>query len=295
MFARGTRGLRQVSCVTGQDRRATGFAAHLSLQTQLMAREPHDWELRHLRLVRHKPSAERGLGHGRAAPLFCSLCATRTTPALKSHRLAISSRLAASTRGVHTQSRKGQLLTSEHRLLTRVGMFTWVSRQEEGTGGGYGGITSDGEQLRSRLRCFIHQRVSNRQQAARQQTARSADSQQTASQPQPVNSQQQTHSNKDKRKAAPRTDPLSKTTKRKCPPTLVSDRPLTRQRVDQAGPHAVRQKRKRRDPECVTPHRQRTRQCIADRESCDSKQTMRCAPRKLTPCGADAGVPYYPG
>ena len=90
--------------------------------------------------------------------------------------------------------------------------------------------------------------------------------------------------------------PLRCAAKRRYPPTLVSDRPLTRQRIDQAGlRHTVRQKRKRRDPQCVTPYRRRTRQCIADRESCDSKQTMRCVPRKLTPCGADAGVPFDPG
>ena len=47
--------------------------------------------------------------------------------------------------------------------------------------------------------------------------------------------------------------------------------------------------------ECVTPDRPRTRQRIADRESCDSMQTMRCVPRKLTPYGADAGVPFDPG
>jgi len=149
-------------------------------------------------------------------------------------------------------------------------------------------------------RQVIHQRISNRQRAATQQTARSADSQsadsQSASQQPPADSQQQTRSKNDKSKAAPRPDPLSRTAKRKCPPTLVSDRPLTRQRVDQAGlQHAVRQKRKRRDPQCVTPYRRRTRQCIADRESCDSKRTMLCASRNLTPCAADAGVPFDPG
>jgi len=153
---------------------------------------------------------------------------------------------------------------------------------------------------RKTSRQVIHQRVSNRQRAARQQTARSADSQsadsQSASQQPPADSQQQTRSKNDKSKAAPRTDPLSRTAKRKCPPTLVSDRPLTRQRVFQAGlQHTVRQKRKRRDPQCVAPYRRRTRQCIADRESCDSKQTMRCVPRKLTPCAVDAGVPFDPG
>ena len=148
------------------------------------------------------------------------------------------------------------------------------------------------------------QRASNRQRAARQQAARSADSQpidsqpadsQPASQQQPADSKQQTREEQDKAVAAPRTAPLSKATKRKCPPALGSDRPSTRRRVDQGGHRTGRQKRKRRDPQCVTPDRPRTRQRIAERESCDSMQTMRCVPRKLTPCGADAGVPFDPG
>ena len=42
----------------------------------------------------------------------------------------------------------------------------------------------------------------------------------------------------------------------------------------------------------VTPDRPRTRQRIAEQESSDSRQTIQCVPRKLTPCGANAGVPF---
>ena len=149
-----------------------------------------------------------------------------------------------------------------------------------------------------------YQRASRRQRAARQQAVRPADSQsadsqpadsQSASQQQPADSKQRTHGEQAEAMATPRTDPPGKAVKRKCPPTLDSARPSTRRRVDQDGHRTVRQKRKRQDRDCVTPDRPRTRQRIADRESSDSMQTMRCVPRKLTPCGADAGVPFDPG
>ena len=56
----------------------------------------------------------------------------------------------------------------------------------------------------------------------------------------------------------------------------------------------MRQKRKQ-DPQCVTSDRPRTRQRIAEPESRNSRQTTRGVPRELTPCGADAGVPFDPG
>ena len=151
---------------------------------------------------------------------------------------------------------------------------------------------------------IAYQRASSRQRAARQQAVRPTDSQsadsqpadsQSASQQQPADSKQRTHGEQAEAMATPRTDPPGKAVKRKCPPTLDSARPSTRRRVDQDGHRTVRQKRKRQDRNCVTPDRPRTRQRIADRESSDSMQTMRCVPRKLTPCGADAGVPFDPG
>ena len=99
-----------------------------------MAREPHDRELRHLRLIRRKPSAERGLGHEHATALFCTRVATLATPC-RSHRLASSSRLA----GLHVSAARSSTLIAVfglgHCLRTRVGLFTWVSEAEEGTRG----------------------------------------------------------------------------------------------------------------------------------------------------------------
>ena len=114
-------------------------------------------------------------------------------------------------------------------------------------------------------------------------------SQQTASQQQPADRQQQTHGEQDKSMAAPQTGPLRETGEREYRLTSVSGRPLTRQHVDQGG---QQQKRKRRDLQCVMPYRSRTRQRIAERETCDSKPTKRRVRCKLTRCGPDAGVPF---
>ena len=74
-----------------------------------------------------------------------------------------------------------------------------------------------------------YQRASSRQRAARQQAVRPADSQsadsqpadsQSASQQQPADSKQRTHGEQAEAMATPRTDPLGKAVKRKCPPTL---------------------------------------------------------------------------
>ena len=138
------------------------------------------------------------------------------------------------------------------------------------------------------------QRTSSRQKAIKQQAARLADSR-SASQQTPADGEHQTHGGRPDSVTAARAKPPGRTAKRKCPPALDSGRPFTRRRVDHGGHQTVRQKRRRRDSQCMTSDRPQTCQRIAKQESCDSRQTIRCVPRKVTPCGADAGVPFDPG
>ena len=91
--------------------------------------------------------------------------------------------------------------------------------------------------------------TSSRQEATKQKAARLADSR-SASQQQPADGQQKAHGERDDIVAAPKTEPLSRPEKRKCPSALDAGRPLTRRRTDQGGHRTVRRKRKRRDSQC---------------------------------------------